>query len=203
MNVVIIDYGLGNIASLTGAIKAVSDCNLIVSNLEEDIITADKLFLPGVGSFDKAMANLDSLNLIDIINKAVKSTPILGICLGMQILCSSSTEGSLTNGLNLVAGEFNKFVSTEQAIPHIGFNQVNITNPSILFEGIANNPDFYFVHSYRLHSGENVLSHKSTYIDNFVSAFESKYIFGTQFHPELSQSNGLKLLQNFLSYSAT
>tara|TARA_B100000787_G_scaffold112853_1_gene84033 strand:+ start:9560 stop:10168 length:609 start_codon:yes stop_codon:yes gene_type:complete len=202
MNVVIIDYGLGNVASLSSAIKEVKNCNLIVSNSEQDIFQADKLILPGVGSFDQAMANLRSLDLVRIITSAAESIPILGICLGMQILCSSSTEGSLTKGLDLVAGEFNKFASTEYTIPHIGFNQVDVSNPSILFEDISDNPDFYFVHSYRLHSAENILSHRTQYIDSFISAFESKYIFGTQFHPELSQTNGSKLLQNFLDYDA-
>ena len=202
MNVVIIDYGLGNLASLSSAVKEAHKCNPIISHAAKDISAADKIILPGVGAFVKAMSNLHNLDLIKIIGSAVNNIPILGICLGMQILCSSSTEGSFTKGLCIVDGEFDRFSSTKFTVPHIGFNQVNISQPSILFNNIQSNPDFYFVHSYRLHSAKNILCHTSNYIDNFVSAFESKFIFGTQFHPELSQSNGLKLLQNFLQYRA-
>ena len=202
MNVVIIDYGLGNLASLSSAVKEAHKCNPVISHAAKDILAADKIILPGVGAFDKAMSNLHNLDLIKIIGSAVNNIPILGICLGMQILCSSSTEGSLTKGLSIVEGEFDRFSSAKFTVPHIGFNQVNVSQPSILFNNIPSNPDFYFVHSYRLHSAKNILCHTSNYVDNFVSAFERKYIFGTQFHPELSQSNGLKLLQNFLLYRA-
>ena len=201
MLVGIINYGAGNIYSIVGAMDYLNSPYELVSS-GETLRKYSHLLLPGVGSFRKAMTRLDELDLIHPIREcAINSKiPILGICLGMQLLCSSSDEDGFTEGFGLVKGHFSLFDSSKRKVPHIGFDSVFQENKSKLFEGISNEVDFYFVHSYRLtHLEDNVIYSFTEHDgDKFVSAFEKGNIFGTQFHPELSQANGLKLLQNFL-----
>jgi glutamine amidotransferase len=132
-----------------------------------------------------------------IINKR----PLLGICLGMQLLCNSSTEDGFNKGLAFINAEVTKFEEQNIKIPHVGFNQV-IKNPDTrLLKDIANNADFYFTHSYKVSSGENINQSMCNYGQNFIATFEFENIYATQFHPELSQKNGLQLLKNFLNES--
>ena len=161
--------------------------------------------MPGVGSYRKGMQFIKEQGLDIIIRNAVleKRIPILGICLGMQLLCSSSTEDGYTEGLGLIQGDFEKFSLMEEQIkiPHVGFNNVYEKNKTLLLKGLSDS-DFYFTHSYRMISCK---SSKVFYCFNgeeFVAGFEKENIFGTQFHPEKSQANGLKLLINFLEYKS-
>ena len=199
----IIDYGMGNIWSVTSALRYLN-CEVVVSSDPLAIQKAESLILPGVGSFRNAMKALRDMNLeAPIIESAlVRKVKFLGICLGMQLMGVNSTEDGLTSGLNLIPSKVDKFSPAEiveRKVPHIGFNQVNIDSSRNLFKGISGNQDFYFVHSYRMlpPDSQGIVSTCNYGID-FLAAYESENLFATQFHPEKSQSNGLKLLDNFL-----
>ena len=200
MKLVILDYGMGNIKSIVSAFKYLGVENIVVSNKYEDIKLADKLLLPGVGSFSKAMENLCKLELNKILDEMVfeKKKPILGICLGMQLLCQYSEEDCGANGLSYIDAKCELFKSQNLTIPHVGFNQVKINKKTKLFDGFDDEIDFYFTHSYRLTSEKELNQSLTIYGEEFISAYEIDHIAGTQFHPELSQTNGLKLLKNFI-----
>jgi glutamine amidotransferase len=195
---------MGNIWSVISALKYL-DCNVIVSSDPDVIKEAETLVLPGVGSFRKAMESLRYLNLDQAIIESVQrdENKILGICLGMQLLGSKSSEDGETVGLNLIHTPVEEFSMNDvgtNKIPHIGFDQVSSQPESKLFQGLPANPDFYFVHSYRmLPSGLNGKSATCRYGTDFLAAYENDNIFATQFHPEKSQTNGLMLLKNFLA----
>jgi glutamine amidotransferase len=175
-----------------------------VSNDPDKVLKADLIILPGVGSFRKAMETLKSSGLDQAMIEAVKSggVKILGICLGMQLLGSHGTEDGEIDGLGLINNKVDKFTEKElgrNKIPHIGFNSVSLSDKKGLFQNLPDNPDFYFVHSYRLLPEE--LAGRTaicSYGIDFLAAFEVDNICGTQFHPEKSQTNGLILLKNFL-----
>jgi glutamine amidotransferase len=203
-NITVIDYGMGNLWSVSSALRYLG-CDPKISGDPEEILKAETLLLPGVGSFRKAMGALQKSGLDQAIIEAVKikGTTILGICLGMQLMGLSSTEDGDTAGLGLIPVEVNKFTLAEigsNKIPHIGFDVVQSESSWSLFKGLKSAADFYFVHSYRLLPQD--LSGKSaicSYGENFLAAYEENNIFATQFHPEKSQTNGLILLKNFLS----
>ena len=201
MKITIVDYGMGNIYSLQSALKFLG-YDSICSNKSEDIINADKIILPGVGSFKIAMDNIIKLKIDKSIKIAVKehNIPILGICLGMQLLGVSSTEDRFSNGLNLFEGEVTKFTDQSVKIPHVGFNNVYYPDNSTLYKGIKMNSDFYFVHSYKMKTNKIKGVGYTSNGENFVASFEQGNIFGTQFHPEKSQTNGLLLLKNFIAF---
>ena len=201
MKITIVDYGMGNIYSLQSALKFLG-YDSICSNKSEDIINADKIILPGVGSFKIAMDNIIKLKIDKSIKIAVKehNTPILGICLGMQLLGISSTEDRFSNGLNLFEGEVTKFTDQSVKTPHVGFNNVYYPDNSTLYKGIKMNSDFYFVHSYKMKTNKIKGIGYASNGENFVASFEQGNIFGTQFHPEKSQTNGLLLLKNFITF---
>jgi len=201
--IVIIDYGMGNLWSVLSAFKYLG-CDAIISRSPKIIANAEMLVLPGVGSFQKAMTALEALSLIVPLEDAVllKKTKILGICLGMQLFAEYGDEDGISKGLNFVGGIVKHFGHNDlnsQKIPHIGFNNVHFSPESKLGKGIKDNSDFYFVHSYRMNEvglcGEKGICN---YGSDFLAAYESENIFATQFHPEKSQTNGLKLLNNFL-----
>ena len=202
--ITVIDYGMGNIYSVVSAIRHL-ECEAIVSSDPHVIKTSSRLLLPGVGSFRKAMESLIALRLDDAIIESVKDRGrlILGICLGMQLLGQQSSEDGLTKGLDLISTQVTLFSNKEvgrRKIPHIGFDQVSSTAGSKLFENIPSGSDFYFVHSYKMHTSN--LQGKTAicnYGIDFLAAYEQDNIFATQFHPEKSQTNGLHLLQNFMS----
>lgn len=203
-NITVIDYGMGNLWSVSSALRYLG-CDPKISGDPEEILKAETLLLPGVGSFRKAMGALQKTGLDQAIIEAVKikGTKILGICLGMQLMGLSSTEDGDTVGLGLIPVEVNKFTLAEigsNKIPHIGFDVVHSESSWSLFKGLKSAADFYFVHSYRLLPQD--LRGKSaicSYGENFLAAYEENNIFATQFHPEKSQTNGLILLKNFLS----
>lgn len=200
MKVVIVDYGMGNIRSIVSTLIFLNVTDVLVSDSLQDFESADKLILPGVGNFGKAINQIRAKNL-DIYLKSVvidQKKPLLGICLGMQLLGLSSSEHGFNIGLSYVNAEVTKFDNSLVKVPHVGFNQVKINEKSKLFEGIKDEADFYFTHSYRMHSKEDINQSLCNYQDDFIAAFEVNNIAGVQFHPELSQFNGLRLLKNFI-----
>ena len=197
--ITIIDYGMGNLGSIKNMLKKIGVDSLI-SNRKDEIVAADKLILPGVGAFDKAMLNLKKLDLIDLLNKKVldEKVPILGICLGMQLLAKSSAEGK-EKGLGWIDGEVLKFnVDKSLKVPHMGWNRVCPKNEDTLFKNMYKEPRFYFVHTYyfKCNNDDEVLS-TTDYGGDFVSAVNKENIYGVQFHPEKSHKFGMKLFENF------
>lgn len=202
-SVTIVDYGMGNIRSVVAAV-AFLDAEPDVSSEPGKIARARTIILPGVGSFPAAMATISGLGLDAAIEDSLQNdaTRLLGICLGMQLLGASSEEDGGALGLGIFGYDTRRLVGDPTAglaIPHIGFNEVIQSKDSILFQGIAPGSDFYFVHSYGVGpSSMGPLEAHTLYGEKFVAAVESNQVFGTQFHPEKSQTNGLKLLSNFL-----
>lgn len=203
MEVTVIDYGMGNLWSVLSAFRYLG-ANPALCDDPNKIATSPVLVLPGVGSFRKAMEALRDRKLEPAIFDALKKpeTKILGICLGMQLLGASSTEDGETKGLGLIPNRVEHFTPQEAGgnkIPHVGFNQVRFTPPTGFFAGLSDAADFYFVHSYRMLrdglAGDVGICH---YGIDFLAAFRTGNVFGAQFHPEKSQTNGLVLLKNFL-----
>lgn len=200
--VTIIDYGMGNIGSLSNAFRYLG-ANVNITGDPVEIEKSNIAILPGVGSFHKAMKVIKK-NSIDhaIKNIIEKGNYLFCICLGMQLLASESFEEKCTKGLGVIPNKVKKFTfnETKNKIPHVGFNQVFFDNKNKLFNGLSSGTDFYFVHSYRMlpeKISDNIS--KTKYGVNFMSSFIKDNIYATQFHPEKSQSNGIKLLDNFLN----
>ena len=204
MKIVIIDYGLGNLGSITNMLKKIGAKGTISSDVS-DIKTAEKLILPGVGNFYQGMKNLQTLELLPILEDKViqKKTPVLGICLGMQLFARRSEEGE-SKGLGWIDAEVVRFKFDDKErhlkIPHMGWNLVRICQGNPLFEGMYPEPRFYFVHSYHVvcRNEEEVLTH-TFYGYEFVSSIKKENIYGVQFHPEKSHKFGMKLLDNFVT----
>lgn len=201
--VVIIDYGMGNLWSVKSAFDFIG-AETIISSDPKKITAANILVLPGVGAFRRAMTSLNETGISEAIVEAVsrKKSKILGICLGMQLLGQSSSEDGFMQGLSLITSKSEKFDNdhnSEIKIPHVGFNSVYFPENSILFQQLEEESDFYFTHSYKMAlSNLEGLESKTHYAGDFLAAYENENIFATQFHPEKSQSNGLRLLQNFI-----
>ena len=195
--IAIINYKMGNLGSVKNALDSLNIESVITDDIDV-IKKADKLILPGVGAFKEAMENLKKLNLIDTIKEEVKKgKPILGICLGMHLLFSSSEEYGFTEGLNILEGKIIHFKENGLKIPHMGWNNLSIPTNTKLFKGL-NNPYVYFVHSYHLVTdNKDYLLTKTTYGYEFSCAVEYKNIYATQFHPEKSGDVGLQILKNF------
>jgi glutamine amidotransferase len=205
IRVSIVDYGISNLWSVRNALHYLGYISEVCT-MPSEVTQADVLILPGVGSFHKAMQALrkSQLDLAILEAVTVKRRKILGICLGMQLLAKRGKEDGETTGLGIISTDVNRFdfdAIGRLKVPHIGFNQVHSDLQSILFRNISKSADFYFVHSYRLLQddlpGIHGICH---YGENFLAAYEHENIFATQFHPEKSQTNGLKLLKNFLEY---
>ncbi len=202
MKIAIVDYGMGNIHSIQGALHFLGINDILLTADETELKKADKLILPGVGSFGKAMSEIKLRSLDQILSNIVfeDKKPILGVCLGMQIMSSYSNEDGENNGLGFINTRVEKFQTTQLPIPHVGFNQVQIPeNSSKLFKNFVDNPDFYFTHSYRMIGEDTIVKSTCNYDGLFISSFEKDNIAGVQFHPELSQRNGLLLLNNFIN----
>lgn len=199
----IINYGMGNTGSISNMLKKIGEPSIVSSDISI-IEESDRIILPGVGAFDHAIKNLHELNLFDPIKNLVieKAKPILGICLGMQLLTRGSEEGEL-EGFGFIDAYAKKFDFIDHdehlPIPHMGWNKVMLQKESPLFTNMHPNPRFYFVHSYAVQC-ENQFDPltMTNYGYNFVSAFEHENILGVQFHPEKSHKFGMKLLQNFV-----
>jgi glutamine amidotransferase len=203
MKIAIINYEMGNLHSVVRKIQLQYEHPIITSDAEV-ILSADKIILPGVGHFGKAMEQLQKLNLIAVLNQAVlkEKKTVLGICLGMQLMADFSEEGNV-KGLGWISGTVRKINvenSKEFKIPHIGWNQVMVQKESKLMQGIKNNDEFYFVHAYQYQceNPKDILT-TTKYENNLVSAIEKSNIFGVQFHPEKSHKAGMQLLHNFLT----
>jgi len=206
MNIIIIDYDMGNVGSIFNMLKKIGLSAKISSN-HNDILLSDKLILPGVGAFDKGMLNLEKADIISLLNEKVmiRRTPILGICLGMQLFTRTSEEGNLP-GLGWIDADTKKFQfnysEKQYRIPHMGWNTVTFRKNNFLFDGFVEEPRFYFVHSYHVSCDNEDLSiAKTLYGYEFTSAIQRDNIFGVQFHPEKSHKFGMKLLINFINYS--
>lgn len=194
--IAIIDYGMGNLASVKNAFTSLGFACKITSDREE-ILSADKAVLPGVGAFKDAMQQLQSLHLIEVIREFVDSKkPLLGICLGMQLLFEKSYEYGETKGLCLLKGEIVHFGNIRLKVPHMGWNNLTIDSNSKLFKGL-DNPYVYFVHSYHLVTKANYVNATTNYGYDFIAAVENDNLFAVQFHPEKSGEVGLKILKNF------
>ena len=204
INVGIVNYGMGNIKSIENSLLYLG-CRFKVLNNPDKIFSYSHLILPGVGSFKKAIENLKIDGLHQAIQECAnnKGINLLGICLGMQLLCESSSEGGFTKGLSLIKNKVETFTKKEvgnKKIPHVGFNQVKIEKDSFLFKNINDNSDFYFDHSFRVIQNNNLQNFQTCeYGTRFVASFEKDNIYGTQFHPEKSDKLGLQIIKNFLN----
>jgi len=201
----IIDYGIGNLSSIKNMMKKIG-IDSIISNKSDDIQKAEKLILPGVGSFDYGMEQLNKSGLVNILSESVliNKTPLLGICLGVQLLTEGSEEGT-TKGLSWIKGKTVAFdkdkLGLTQKIPHMGWADVYDYEKSKLFTNIFPEPRFYFVHSYHLKlENENKCLVKAKYGYEFAAGIEKENILGVQFHPEKSHKFGMKILENFVRY---
>ena len=200
--ITIIDYGAGNLGSIQNMIRKIGFKSKISSN-KEDILIAEKLILPGVGSFDFGMNQLNKSGLIDILNLKVleEKIPILGICLGVQLFTNQSEEGDLKglSWFNAETVKFNFNESNKLKIPHMGWNEVIKIKDSRLLEDMSLESRYYFVHSYHLKCNDPKDALLETnYGYNFVSAIEKNNIVGVQFHPEKSHKFGMEILYNFI-----
>jgi glutamine amidotransferase len=201
--IVIIDYKVGNLGSIQNMLKKIH-VDFKVSSDPEDILSADKIILPGVGAFDTGMQNLKDHNLLEVLEEKVikRSAPILGICLGMQLFANRSEEGKV-NGLGWVDSEVVKFKfdsnNLDLKIPHMGWVYPKICKKSKLLADMPDEPKFYFVHSYFLkaNNSEDILATASYGIE-FAAAIEKHNILGVQFHPEKSHNYGMRVLKNFI-----
>lgn len=203
METAIIDYGMGNLLSVQRAFEKCGSDAVIIDNPLE-LRDAERIVLPGVGAFPDAMDNLRKNGWIEELNRAVleKETPILGICLGMQLLADKGYEVRECDGLGYIPGEIIRFTQTQEKerIPHVGWNEILKREDSPLFDGIADGTNYYFVHSYHFCvANEENIATVTPYCGEFVSSVIKDNIVGTQFHPEKSQKAGFKLIKNFLS----
>ena len=199
--IAIIDYDAGNLKSVEKALIALGE-EVILSRDSSEILQADKVILPGVGSFGDAMNNLDRFGLVDTIKNVVaKDTPFLGICLGLQLLFKESEETPGAEGLNLLPGKIFKIPAKEGfKIPHMGWNSLKIKPDTYLFAQIPDGAYVYFVHSYYLKAEDpDIVAATTEYSTHIHAAVEQGNIFACQFHPEKSSEVGLQILKNFIS----
>lgn len=198
--IAIIDYGMGNLRSVQKGFQKVG-AEVIITNEPDKIAAADKVVLPGVGAFEDAMTELRRQKLVEPIHEAVDSgRPFLGICLGLQLLFDKSYEGGEHEGLGVVSGEVVRFdLPSEFKVPHMGWNQLQFHQPECpLLKDLEEGVHVYFVHSYYVvPTDPSVTATETTYGKPFTSMIARGNLFATQFHPEKSQSEGLKMLANF------
>jgi len=209
MTISILDYQMGNIQSVVRKLQRLGASVQVISRPEE-VIAAEKLILPGVGHFGKAMAYLHETGLIEALNKAVleNKVPVLGICLGMQLMCAYSEEGSFGNAQLPGLGWFHARVTRlkpadtlRYKVPHTGWNAVHVVGNQPLFNDIDQGAEFYFVHAYHVQSAPEELVMTTTHYETpFVSGLCKDHIMGVQFHPEKSHAVGDQLIKNFIHY---
>ncbi|MBC7899312.1 MAG: imidazole glycerol phosphate synthase subunit HisH [Saprospiraceae bacterium] len=200
--IVIVDCGTGNLNSVKRSLDRII-AGVIISSNAEDILRAEKIILPGIGHFGKAMSNLHQNGVIDALHQAVlvNGTPILGICLGMELMAKKSDEGK-AEGLGWIDAEIIRFDVSDKnhyKIPHMGWNQISIKKDSLLMNSVPESSEFYFAHSYHLKINDPAdLLNETRYETTFPSAIEKGNIFGVQYHPEKSHDAGARLLKNFI-----
>lgn len=201
--IAIIDYDAGNIRSVEKAMAKLGQ-EVWITRDRERIMNADKVILPGVGSFGDAMAHLREYNLVEVIKDVIaEKKPFLGICLGLQLLYESSEETPGVEGLGILKGKILRIPEQKDLkIPHMGWNSLHLQNDGRLFRGIEQNPYVYFVHSYYLKAGEEETVKATTeYSVNIHASVEKDNVFACQFHPEKSGDLGLQILKNFAELS--
>ncbi len=211
--VAVIDYGMGNIRSVSKALEHVSGATqVVVTHEAEAVLQADRVVLPGVGALQDCVSELKRLGLDEVIRESVRNKPFLGICLGMQALLDSSEENGGTKALGIIPGETRHFTDQLKTVPgtdalkvpHMGWNQVHQVKPHPMWQGIRQDSRFYFVHSYFVAPADDaVVSATTPYGFDFTSVIDQENIFAVQFHPEKSQHAGLALLANFLSWDGS
>ncbi len=194
MRIGIVDYGVGNLKSISHAVEKKGGKAVITSSPDE-LRRCDGIILPGVGAFRCAIENIAPIK--SEILELVSDRPLLGICLGMQILASESEEGGLHRGLDLIPGKVTRLTG-DIKIPHMGWNSLRITRYSELFDGIEDGSYVYFVHSYFMRTDERFVSTKTEYGVEFPSSVVRDSVMGTQFHPEKSGDTGLRIIENFI-----
>ena len=207
MNVTIVDYNSGNISSVINSFKEVAKekIKIEVSSELDKIKSSDKIVLPGQGSFKSCVDALNSIDgLVDTLNEItiINKKPLLGICVGFQMFADVGYEETETQGLGWISGEVSKIDNKNGKfkLPHIGWNELNIVKDSQIFKDIKNKSHMYFVHSYEfIPKDKNVISATTDYSSSIVCSVEKENIFGTQFHPEKSDKEGLKIIDNFLN----
>ena len=202
INIKIIDYGMGNIQSVKNAFELL-DCNVEIIDNPSGIHDADGIILPGVGAFGNAISNLEERKIIGSLKDSVlnKKTPLLGICLGMQLLADSSEERGNSKGLSLISGNIRRIPELHSyRLPHVGWNDIDIKKDDPLFKNINDKSSFYFVHSYRFECDEKYVVATTDYGQQITAAVQKDNIFGVQFHPERSQRKGFHLINNFIDY---
>jgi glutamine amidotransferase len=202
IKIVIIDYGAGNIYSVATAVEALGYKKIKISSDESDIKNADALILPGVGAFDACIRSLKS-HYLDIIlgeEVLVKKKPILGICVGMQLMASYSEENGNHKGLDWIPGRVIRLeLPSEYPVPHVGWNDVVVSSGDPIFSNISTASNFYFDHSFHYECESRYVSASCVYGKNITAAIGKENIHGVQFHPEKSQTNGLKLFRSFFN----
>ena len=202
--IVVVDYGMGNIHSIVKKIKHLGG-DVFVSSNSDEILKSDKIILSGVGHFKQAMNNLRKSKLIDTLNQAalVQKKPILGICLGMQLMGIKSEEGGDIEGLSWINANVKRIKVSDTIkykVPHMGWNEINIRKESPLMNGVGAKSEFYFSHSYYMDVHEpDLILNETEYFSRFVSAIESQNIFGVQYHPEKSHEAGDIILSNYVN----
>ena len=205
MKIAIINYGMGNLSSVRRCFDDLG-ADISIANIPSDLYKADRIILPGVGAFSEGMEHLHKGDwipaLYDIVK--IKKTPLLGICLGMQMLATKGYEGIETSGLNFIPGEVKRIdlLGSNERIPHMGWNEVHHKSKNLIFDNIPDASDFYFVHSYAF-VPDNLESLVATvnYGCELTALINHNNIFGCQFHPEKSSKAGRQMLRNFMSYS--
>lgn len=193
----VIDYGAGNLFSVCNALRFLNIAHEVTKDAGV-IDRADAVILPGVGAFPAAMESLHATGLVETIRENAKKKPLLGICLGMQMLFDRSDENGNCGGLSLIAGEVHRIPSQKVIIPHMGWNELVITQESAMFKGIETPVYTYFVHSYQAFCDDKNIIAYADY-DGKVPALvtDGGYVYGAQFHPEKSGEKGLQMLRNF------
>lgn len=198
----IIDYGAGNLHSVQNALDLLGEKSVVAG--ERDVImSADRVILPGVGAFGDAMERLNQTGLADVVREVAKSgKPLLGICLGLQLMFESSEENPGVEGLGLFKGKCVKISETGLKIPHMGWNDIKVRENSYLLKGLGKEPYVYFVHSYYIQPDEDVVSAYTEYGAKLAVAVEKDNVAAVQFHPEKSSDIGMKILKNFIEREA-
>ena len=199
--IAVLDYGMGNLHSVAKAIEKVTENHKVFISRDLKLLEAsNKIVIPGVGAIGDCMKAIKNLGMDDLIRRFSEEKPILGVCVGMQILLKESEESGGTNCLGLVDGILKKLnVSEDIKVPHMGWNIVNQSISHPMFEGISQNSFFYFVHSYAALDSKNKVS-TTDHGQEFISSVYKDNIFAVQFHPEKSQDDGLKIYKNFASW---
>ena len=201
--IAVIDYGMGNLRSVLNALRQVGVTGELVGRAE-DVPKYGKIILPGVGAFGEAIADLNRFGMAEALTEAKNSgVPILGICLGMQLMCKNSEEDGLHRGMGWIDAAVQRFPDRPvEKVPHIGWNDLTLLRPHYLVDGLPAHPDVYFVHSYRVECADpaDVLA-SCNYGEEFTAIFARGNVMGVQFHPEKSQAIGLRILKNFVESS--